>query len=351
MAKLGIKHLLLFVIIVFLLYHLVDTCSCCYIDSFSVSDMKSQKHKFSNKNELKNAVKLWLTNKKKAKKKYGDISGWDVSSVTNMSGMFYGATKFNGDISGWVVSSVTKMDSMFHGAKAFNQDIGDWNVSSVTKMDGMFSGAEAFNQDIGGWNVNSVTKMNDMFYGAKAFNQDIGVWNVSSVTKMDGMFFKAKAFNQDIGGWDVSSVTDMRVMFREAEAFNQNLNCWKVDTTKVNTYFMFYNSQLVKNDNDPISTGCWDKKNTNYNECHKDCDSPAPPPPSPPSPSPPPPPPPPLDNCTTKCNERNIKFNINERCYTDPDCSNGGLGCKALGITNCRFCGFTPYAKCPDNNL
>ena len=39
----------------------------------------------------------------------GDLSKWDVSRATDMSGMFDGATSFNGDISKWDVSSVTDM--------------------------------------------------------------------------------------------------------------------------------------------------------------------------------------------------------------------------------------------------
>ena len=65
----------------------------------------------------------------------GDISGWDVNSVTHMSAMFYSsfvssaaASTFNGDISGWDVSSVTDMYNMFHYAAAFNGDI---SVESV----------------------------------------------------------------------------------------------------------------------------------------------------------------------------------------------------------------------------
>ncbi len=56
----------------------------------------------------------------------GDISGWDVSKVTTMHYMFYGATVFNGDISGWDVSKVTNMSNMFNGARAFNQDLEEW---------------------------------------------------------------------------------------------------------------------------------------------------------------------------------------------------------------------------------
>ena len=69
----------------------------------------------------------------------GDISSWDVSSVTTMQSMFDGATSFNGDISGWDVSSVTNMYDMFNHASSFNQDLSSWDVSSVINMANMFA--------------------------------------------------------------------------------------------------------------------------------------------------------------------------------------------------------------------
>ena len=42
----------------------------------------------------------------------GSMSSWDVSSVTDMSGMFLNATSFNQPLGGWDVSSVTNMDFM-----------------------------------------------------------------------------------------------------------------------------------------------------------------------------------------------------------------------------------------------
>ena len=49
-------------------------------------------------------------------------------------------SKFNGDISQWDVSSVTNMDSMFKCSK-FNGDINLWNVSNVEYMSFMFCGS------------------------------------------------------------------------------------------------------------------------------------------------------------------------------------------------------------------
>ena len=99
----------------------------------------------------------------------GDISKWDVSSVTGMSGMFQGAVSFNGDISKWDVSSVTDMSAMFSNAQSFNGDISKWDVSSVTSMHSTFRQTKLFNGDISKWDVSRVTDMDYMFYGASSF--------------------------------------------------------------------------------------------------------------------------------------------------------------------------------------
>jgi len=180
-----------------------------------------------------------------------DIHNWDVSSVTTMEGMFYGATIYN---NGSVTNSggtpltwgnntkVTNVTNMFRGAIAFNQDISTWDVSGVQIMNNMFQGATLFNNgDITnnglkplawGNNFNVVTDMSNMFYGATAFNQDISSWDVSSVTDMSNMFQGAVAFNNGAAaltwGSSTSSVTTMAGMFLNASAFNQNIGGWNV---------------------------------------------------------------------------------------------------------------------------
>ena len=155
----------------------------------------------------------------------GSISGWQTANVTNMQGMFSGATAFNQPIGNWNTQSVTNMREMFFRAAAFNQPIGNWNTANVTNMSWMFDGATAFNQPIGNWITANVTNMAYMFDGATAFNQPIGNWITANVTNMSSMFYGATAFNKPLN-WNTANVTDMSGMFSGATAFNQPIGNW-----------------------------------------------------------------------------------------------------------------------------
>jgi len=194
-----------------------------------------------------------------------DVSKVVPSLVTDMSDLFKNNSTFNQNISTWDVSNVTNMSGMFYGAvtgsaTAFNQPIGDWDVSNVTNMSGMFYGATAFNQPIGDWDVSSVTDMSAMFLSSalisdvNAFNQPIGNWDVSNVTDMGNMFSYARNFNQNISTWDVSNVNNMSNMFGAATAFNQNLSSWSVDN--VTSCVSFSTNAPLTEANTPNFTNC-----------------------------------------------------------------------------------------------
>ena len=59
-----------------------------------------------------------------------DLAHWDVSGVTDMTGLFFswgdGTPAFNADISGWDTSRVTDMRYTFAYASSFNADISAW---------------------------------------------------------------------------------------------------------------------------------------------------------------------------------------------------------------------------------
>ena len=160
-----------------------------------------------------------------------------------MSGMFQGCELFvTGDISGWNVSNVTDMDSMFSDNTLFNVNISSWNVSNVTNMRGLFNSCNSFvGSGISIWNVSKVTNMQDMFSNT-LFNDNISGWNVSGVTNMVGMFYNAQAFNQDISNWNVSNVTTMNDILTLASSFSStNLsliyNTWSTLTLQSGVNF------------------------------------------------------------------------------------------------------------------
>ena len=69
--------------------------------------------------DIKAAVDLWCSDPAAAEEKYGHISKWDVSHVTNMKRLFREKRSFNKDVSAWDVSNVTDMRDMFSGNTTF----------------------------------------------------------------------------------------------------------------------------------------------------------------------------------------------------------------------------------------
>ena len=116
---------------------IINNGSDCNLNDIDVSKIKDMSYLFS---------KVHNSNGEIIQTFNGDISGWDVSGVEDMTGMFIGS-KFNGDISDWDVSRVKVMDEMFRLSE-FNGNISDWNVSNVESAYAMFYGCETFNQDL-----------------------------------------------------------------------------------------------------------------------------------------------------------------------------------------------------------
>ncbi|OLP97873.1 hypothetical protein AK812_SmicGene19726 [Symbiodinium microadriaticum] len=167
---------------------------------------------------------------------WGHISDWDVTAVTNMSGLFRDFRSFSDDLSSWNTSLVRDMSHMFANARAFNSPLNSWNTSSVRDMSCQFCGASSFNRPLQRWITSSVKRMNDMFAFARLFNQNIDSWDTSSVLDMSGMFSYASSFNQSINSWDTSAVKDMSNMFSHAAAFNQPLHRWNTTSVRDMSY-------------------------------------------------------------------------------------------------------------------
>jgi surface protein len=101
-----------------------------------------------------------------------NINSWNTSTTVDFNRMFQSAINFNNGLASGVVGSMvlnmtsaTNLSEMFSGATAFNQNIGSWNVSKVTNMQQMLQSTIAFNQNIGGWNISNVTNFSNFMIG------------------------------------------------------------------------------------------------------------------------------------------------------------------------------------------
>ncbi|MBP3619870.1 MAG: BspA family leucine-rich repeat surface protein [Clostridia bacterium] len=176
-----------------------------------------------------------------------DLTSFDTSNVTDMSGMFFGSRNLVGlNVSNWNVEKVTTMDYMFGSTVLLNSldfsgwtvkasvqemfgncginqlDLSSWNVSGMTNMTKMFSGWRfGGSLNLSGWDTSSVTNMSNMFTSCgewtTSFNLDLTSFDTSSVTDMSSMFlycgYSATSFELDLSSFDTSSVTSMEGMF------------------------------------------------------------------------------------------------------------------------------------------
>lgn len=179
--------------------------------------------------DLSQITSLWNMFRYASKFSGADLNHWDVSTVTNMTGMFNGTDSNLLVVSQWNVENVVHMGIMFRKSE-FNDDLSNWNVSNVEDMGSMFAYAPNFNGNLSTWDVSNVTDMSGMFSLASTFNQDLSAWNVDNVIFMEGMFHQATSFNQDISNWQVQNVTNMYLMFWGADSFNQNLGNWEISS-------------------------------------------------------------------------------------------------------------------------
>ena len=115
---------------------------------------------------LQNMLVMWIVEKEDMKFLCGPPNGWDVSKITDMSGLFSNAwlVRFNDNIGGWDVSNVVNMENMFAYTHMGDlPSIAAWNVSQVINMKGMFRDS-FLNQSLSRWKLHPDCDTSLMFH-------------------------------------------------------------------------------------------------------------------------------------------------------------------------------------------
>ena len=160
-----------------------------------------------------------------------DISGWNVSNVTNMQDMFFNCKYFDCDLSKWDVSNVTNMHSMFINCYKFTgKGLENWNVSNVENMCNIFRNCNIFTgKCIENWDTHSVENIKAAFFDDENFNADLSKWNISKVKSTLNLFKGCENFSGEwISNWDVSNIEEMDYMFKGCKNFDADLSSWNV---------------------------------------------------------------------------------------------------------------------------
>ena len=127
---------------------------------------------------FKEATWDWVQDTTTATSKWGAISDWDVSGVTDFSNAF--STQRNQAGTSLSPNGNPKVGTM----NAAQFGVAKWITAAATSMAGMFAGATKMNADFSGWDVSSVTSMKGIFeHASNMIGTGLSGWNVAKVRK------------------------------------------------------------------------------------------------------------------------------------------------------------------------
>ena len=205
-----------------------------------------------------------------------NVTGWDVSNVTNLYGTFLNCTSLETivGLETWDVSSVTTTNRLFSQCPKLKEiDLSTWKLPAVTDAERMFYKCEVLEElDASNWDLRNLVNARDMFKYCYKLKQIKGMgnwktgnveslwdtfalcwsletleglqnWDLSSAIKVAGTFQQCLALtDEDVAvlyNWDTSNFEDISWLFKGATGLvNLDLSNWDVsNVTKFNSLF------------------------------------------------------------------------------------------------------------------
>ncbi len=207
-----------------------------------------------------------------------NVSGWTLPTSTgssvNMRGMFYNSTSLSAitGLNTWNTSRVYSLRYTFTSTPSLKSvDLTGWNMSNITDTQYMFGTGITGITGSQNWNFSKLTSTSNMFYFSSIVNLDASGWNLSACTNFTNMFITQNLSSLNATGWvlntssgatinmtnmfngsnmplvsvtgmenwNVSKVSNMSSMFKYCTYFNQNLSNWNLRTSGVTLNNMF----------------------------------------------------------------------------------------------------------------
>lgn len=163
------------------------------------------------------------------------FNNFHTNYLTDLSYMFAETTStMTVDLSGWDVSNVTTMEGMFNYSSVTPVGMTNWNTKNLTNTSFMFSTySPQVEIDLSNWNTTKLSNTSFMFNMANITKLDLTNWNTTALTNTANMFkwcsYLTRIFVGD--GWTVANVTESTNMFIDANKL-PNYDANYVDKTR-----------------------------------------------------------------------------------------------------------------------
>ena len=146
----------------------------------------------------------------------GYNTGYDEGSANGGGGNPFYETMWS-----YITNNNTDYGYLFEGYNGTELDLSGFDTSNVTKMTGMFEACYYITTlDVSSFDTSQVTNMANMFYNCSVLTQlDVSNFDTSKVNTVSNMFAYCKALTSlDCGNWDLSKANIIGAAFNQCTA-------------------------------------------------------------------------------------------------------------------------------------
>lgn len=166
---------------------------------------------------------------------YLNLSSWNVSDVTTMKQTFRGCYMLGSlNLDGWHISN--KCTTMYYAFREVGRDsvygpaldLSGWDVSKVSNMNATFYNGVYKSINFNGWHLGSVNVQN--LFGYSTINDlDLSVLAIDNVTNLHLTFYRLNTNSPlDLSAWNVNNVADVYGVFNTCTTPSINVTGWNL---------------------------------------------------------------------------------------------------------------------------